>query len=84
MIKEYDFPPIKIESNKNKIEEFLKVDLYIFVKITECLDGLKKAQLEKHTESAHEDADECLMKFLTDIGFPDIAYEYDQVEKWYS
>ena len=49
-----------------------------------CLVTLKKCQEMEDPESAHGFADDAIEEFLGDIGFSDIAYEYSQVEKWYS
>ena len=50
----------------------------------ECLEELKELQKSDDQEIAHIEADGCLIKFLCAIGYCDIAYEYDQISKWYA
>ena len=52
--------------------------------IEECLIKLRKIQDDDDPEMAHTHADECITRFLSNIGFSDIVYEYDQIDKWYA
>jgi len=52
--------------------------------IEKCIHDLRTAQGMDDTERAHEIADKALQDFLSAIGYADIAYEYDLVDKWYS
>jgi len=52
--------------------------------IEKCIHDLKTAQQSDDTEMAHIKADEVISDFLYAIGYGDIAYEFDLVDKWYS
>lgn len=39
---------------------------------------------ELKNEQAHIEADSVLMQFLTDLGYADVAAEFDKVPKWYA
>ncbi len=41
-------------------------------------------QQENDAEPAHIVADDILCKFLSDLGYTDVVYEYEQISKWYS
>lgn len=50
-----------------------------------CLEALKEAK-EQHDdpEAAHSIADNALTQLLRDIGWGDVADEFDEIEKWYA
>ena len=51
--------------------------------IDNCLRTLKSIAQIEDTERAHGMADDCIIEFLKNIGFGDVAVEYDSIEKWY-
>lgn len=71
-----------VESVKEGARLLKKIDLSKFTQ--ECLMTLRACQENRDTEIAHGDADAAIIKFLSDVGFSDIAYEFSQVHKWYS
>lgn len=48
------------------------------------VEKLKLIQLDDDREAAHSDADDVLCNLLIDLGFIDVVYEYNKVEKWYA
>lgn len=56
-----------------------------YAKDTEkVLKKLKKLQTIDDTECAHVEADNAVVMFLKAIGYGDVAYEYEQIKKWYN
>ena len=60
------------------------IDMDSTAEIEKCIHDLRTAQGMDDTEQAHSLADKALQEFLYAIGYGDIAYEYDLVDKWYS
>lgn len=54
------------------------------IEVAQCLEELRSLQGKGDIEMDHIEADDCLVKFLISIGYGDIAYEYEQIHKWYA
>lgn len=50
----------------------------------EALARLRELASLPDIETAHCEADDCLMEFLRELGFSDVADAFDKIEKWYS
>ena len=50
----------------------------------DAIKTLRKCQSCTDAEDAHAQADQALTDFIRAIGFPEIADEWDKVDKWYS
>lgn len=50
----------------------------------EYINLLKEKCCSHDTEQDHVRADELLIQFLIELGFIELAKEYDCVDKWYS
>ena len=52
--------------------------------VEETINALKKLQGVADIESAHQQADDILTDFLTDLGYANVVAEYQEIEKWYA
>lgn len=50
----------------------------------EAMNKLAECQKHRNPEEGHEDADDVLCAFLTEIGYGDIVAEYNKVERWFA
>jgi len=45
---------------------------------------LQAEQKNRDTEVAHSNADDLLCELLIELGYHNVAYEYQKVNKWYA
>lgn len=50
----------------------------------EIVKELSKCVLNGDTEQAHSDADVVLINFIRELGYNNIADEWEKVDKWYA
>lgn len=53
-------------------------------RIKSAIKYLKELQNDGDIEFAHSRADDLLCRFLTELGYDEVALEYEKIEKWYA